>query len=57
MDGVSYVHSALPPSDPVARLMGAKDLQPEESVGFSVGSTFQLLDNRLNFARPAPRSR
>lgn len=50
VEGVSFVTRRLPPSDPVARLMGAKDLQPEESVGFSVGSTFQLLDNRLNFS-------
>lgn len=50
VEGVSYVTRRFPPSDPVARLMGAKDLQPEESVGFSVGSTFQLLDNRLNFS-------
>lgn len=50
IDGVSYVSRRFSPSDPVARLMGAKDLTPEESVGYSIGSTFQFFDNRLNLS-------
>jgi iron complex outermembrane receptor protein len=37
IQGVSYVTRRFPPSDPVARLMGAKDLEPEESESVSFG--------------------
>jgi len=49
VQGVSYVARFLPPSDPVAQLMGAKELKPEESVSYSIGLTFQPSD-RLDFA-------
>ena len=50
VQGVSYFVLVMPTTHPVARLMGATDLKPEESMGYSVGSTFQFLDNRLNFS-------
>jgi iron complex outermembrane receptor protein len=37
IQGVSYVTRRFAPSDPVARLMGAKDLEPEESESVSLG--------------------
>lgn len=37
IQGVSYVTRRFSPSDPVARLMGAKDLEPEESESVSFG--------------------
>ncbi|WP_407353011.1 TonB-dependent receptor plug domain-containing protein [Luteimonas sp. R10] len=45
IQGVSYVTRRFPPSDPVARLMGAKDLEPEESLSFGFGGTFQFTDS------------
>lgn len=44
IQGVSYVTRRFPPSDEVARLMGAKDLQPEESLSFGIGGTFRFTD-------------
>lgn len=40
IQGVSYVTRRFAPSDPVARLMGAKDLVPEESESVSLGVVF-----------------
>ena len=42
IQGESFVTRRFPPSDPVARLMGAKDLEPEESVNFGIGGTFRI---------------
>jgi iron complex outermembrane receptor protein len=46
IQGVSYVTRRFPPSDPVARLMGAKDLEPEESQSVSFGV---VLDGGAHF--------
>ncbi|MBL8266528.1 TonB-dependent receptor [Steroidobacter sp.] len=49
IQGVSYVTRRFAPSDPVARLMGAKDLEPEQSESVSLGVVLNWGAD-LNFA-------
>jgi len=43
VNGVLLEIGTFPVSSPVARALGAQDLEPEESVNYSVGATFTML--------------
>ena len=47
VDGRLTESLTLPPTNPVARLKGGRQLQPEESVNLSIGAAFALGDIRV----------